>query len=138
MATLATLLTLTAPITIYGALLGLRTHLRQRRARADAPSMRTLADITAQAIEDLQPGTMVALNSLPAGARLVDVVDFDPHRGLHALHCLDVHHDDMEIVVSLGQVARGWSVVQRPPVVPNVLSDADVELLRTRVDQRGT
>lgn len=115
--------------------------LTRRPTRADPLRMTppsALDQIITRAVDDLQPGALVALNALPQGRRLVDVVTFDPAQGTGALQALDVHHDDMPLVITLGQVLRGYTIVQLAPSIPNVLSDADLALLRVRVDQRGT
>lgn len=109
------------------------------RVAADAPHMTEHTySIMARATEELQPGALVALWALPAGRRLVEVLEYDPLNAAVALACHD-QHADVDITLSLGQVLRGWQMVRAAPpyVIPNTLTDADVELLRTRVDQRG-
>lgn len=117
-------------------------QIQARRSRADPQHMSkpsAVQQVLEQAIADLQPGALIAFDCMPAGARLVEIVDFTPETAIKAVHGLDLRHSDMPIVLTLGQVYRGYTIVQPAPTVtiPNVLSEADLDLLRTRVDQRG-
>lgn len=119
--------------------------LRRGRRRADAYRMtspRTATEyLIAQAREDLKPGALISVSAMAPAVRLVEVVDFTPGIAGSSLRCLMTARDDAEITVPLSWLigpTGTYSVVRPPDAIPNQLSDADVELLRTRVDQRGT
>lgn len=114
--------------------------LTRPRRRADPRHMSkpTALEQRRQAsMQDLRPGALVAFNALPAKARLVEVIDYLPGRNPDALQGLNVHDGDAAVDLTFGQVLRGYTIIQQAPHIPNVLSDADMDLLRTRVDQRG-
>lgn len=111
--------------------------LQARRLGADPMPMskpNALQQFTAHAATELRCGALVKI-----AGQFVEVLHFDATVGANALEALRVA-DDQPVTFALGQVLRGYTVIQHAPhiTIPNALSDADLELLRTRVDQRGT